>query len=89
MALFLTLALRTKDSSEDVVSTELKVREMVFGNNEKCMYVKDIQGVMHKFCPVDDNLESENRTWSSSKIVDTLEALPLEFDSNGDLQPIE
>jgi hypothetical protein len=66
---FSKIKLRTKSLSP-VWEEELSKREILFSDFEKCIYVKDLQGNLLMFLPVDNRVISDNFTWSSQTIVD-------------------
>lgn len=68
------IRLRTKVSTEPVGDLELSNREIVFGNYEKMLCVKDYSGTLHYFFPVDDSITTSRRTWSSYKIKSYVDA---------------
>jgi len=76
MPVFRKIYLKTKVSGE-VVETDLKKRESAFDDETKSWYVKDYQGVMHKFSSIDDGVISAHRTWSSDKILSELNEYSL------------
>jgi len=68
MPVFSKILLRTK-VSDVVEKPDLIKREIVFGNVEKSIYVKDQEGNLIEFTRVEDNENTENNTWSAAKII--------------------
>lgn len=68
MPVFSKILLRTK-VSDVVENPDLINREIVFGNVEKSIYVKDVEGNLIEFTRVEDSENSENNTWSAAKII--------------------
>jgi len=68
MPVFSKILLRTK-VSDIVKNPDLVKREIVFGNIEKSIYVKDQEGNLIEFTRVEDNENTENNTWSAAKII--------------------
>jgi hypothetical protein len=64
---FSRIKLRTK-IKDPVVSTGITPREIIFSNEEKTVYIKDLDGNVYAFIPVNDNIISKSSTWSSDKI---------------------
>lgn len=57
---------------EPVIAEEVDRRELIFGNYEKLLYIKDLEDILWTFMPVDDTKQSTTTTWSSSKITDMI-----------------
>jgi hypothetical protein len=68
MSGYVRLKLRVKTGTRDIERKDLEIREVAFGNNEKCIYVKDMQGNLIKFVPVNDESSGPNVMWSAEKI---------------------
>ena len=68
MPVFSKILLRTK-VSDVVEENDLVNREIVFGNIEKTIYVKDQEGNLIEFTHIDDDENTERNTWSASKII--------------------
>ena len=68
------IKLRTKVSEAYVLPSEIENREIVFGNYEKVMYIKDHDGEVAKFGRVLDGTTSEYSVWSSQKMADEISA---------------
>lgn len=67
MAIFSKILLRTKISGA-VLEGDLENREIVLGNIEKILYIKDYDGNMLPFARMDDTLETNKNVWSAQKI---------------------
>ena len=66
---YVRLKLRTKSLDAAIQPDELALREMAFSNSEKAIYIKDLQGNLNKFIPVDDGGDiGPNTIWSSEKV---------------------
>ncbi len=88
--------LRTKTTGE-VVSSDLQKREIIVGNTERCIFVKDYTGNMNKYVRADDTVNTENNTWTAKQIKDRIDAVDpfapinsqFELDIDGNIQPKE
>lgn len=75
------IALRTKTSDTSVLASDLSSREIVYGNNQKSIFYKDVSGDLKQFGALDAayiNDEetytiNKNTTWSSEQIVNYIE----------------
>ena len=67
-----SIYLRTKTSGT-VTLSELSSREIVFGNSDRSIYIKDLANNLDRFCRVDDTVSTTNNTYSASKINSLLE----------------
>lgn len=61
------LFLRTKISSE-VNENDITARELILGNSEQSLYVKDNDGYLLHFTRTDDTTSSSYVNWSSAKV---------------------
>lgn len=67
------ILLKTKRSGNVVVG-ELDKSEIIFGQAESSIFVKDLNSNLFKFSAIDDSDISSNKTWSSQKIVNYVSA---------------
>ena len=66
---YVRLKLRTKSLEAAIQPDELALREMAFSNSEKAIYIKDLEGNLNRFIPVDDGGDiGPNTIWSSEKV---------------------
>ena len=61
------IKLRTKVSESNVLPEEIEQRELVFGNYEKLLYIKDQDGEVGKFGRMMDGVTNAYSVWSSEK----------------------
>ncbi len=69
---FSKILLRTKVSG-NVQPQDLIKREIIFGNIEKSIYVKDYNGNMISYHNTDDMVTTNINTWSATKIEDRIQ----------------
>jgi len=65
---FSKIKVRTKVSNP-VIDSEVDRREIIFGDFEKILYIKDMEDNLLMFLPADDNDIAINKTWSSWRII--------------------
>jgi hypothetical protein len=65
---FSKIKVRTK-VNDPVIDREVDRREIIFGNQEKILYIKDLENHLLMFLPANDNLIAINTTWSSWRIM--------------------
>jgi hypothetical protein len=79
MAEFSKIKLRTKVKSS-VQAEELNRREIIFGNYEKTVYIKDLSDNLLQFVPKDDTVVGNTNTWSSEQITEYVSVHSSDFD---------
>lgn len=67
MPVFTKILLRTKVSGE-VETSELEPREIVYGDLDSAIYIRAVNGTLHKYGKIEDGELNSNICWSASKI---------------------
>ena len=65
---FSKIKARTKVGAP-VISDEVSRREIIFGDFEKLLYIKDLEDHLLAFLPVGDDSIIYNKSWSSWRIM--------------------